>query len=153
MQTPLARLPPGPHAADACSFANQMAKAVIDGNGDRVVSSARSTFFTCPGPNTSGAGQPLPLCNGAAAGETRAGFPIRRIQSEGGAINEADAARLVAEWGGRTEPSLNDDYGSGKAKASRQRASGSAASWSRQSCSEMLMACRRAVPAQLRRRR
>jgi hypothetical protein len=106
-----------PIAADACSFANQMAKDVLAGDGDAVVSSGRSTFFTCPGPNASGAGQPVPLCDGGAAGEKRAGFPIRRIQSEGGALGEADASPLVAEWGGRTEPSLSDDYGTGEAKA------------------------------------
>lgn len=105
-----------PIAASACSFANQMAKHVLEGNGEAVMSSARTTFYQCPGPN-GGPGDPFPLCDGAAAGETRAGFPIRRIQSEGGAMSEADASRLVSEWGGRTEPSLSDDYGTGEAQA------------------------------------
>jgi hypothetical protein len=105
-----------PVAGDACAFANQMAQAVLEGDGDGVFSSASLTSYTCPGPN-GGLGGPFPLCDGAAPGEQRAGFPIRRIQSEGGVIGEADASRIVSEWGGRTEAKLSDDYGTGAAKA------------------------------------
>jgi hypothetical protein len=104
-----------PIAADACSFANQIAMYVLGGDGDGVISSARSTFYQCPGPN--GEGQPYPLCNGATPGETRAGFPLRQTEGSGSVVNEADAAQLVSGWSGRTEPSLHDEYGDGEAQA------------------------------------
>lgn len=105
-----------PISADACSFVNRIAQRVLAGDGRAVLSSSKATFYECPGPN-GGLGDPFPLCNGARAGEMRAGFPVRRIQSEGSVLTEADAVRLIAEWGGRTEPSLSDDYGDGAARA------------------------------------
>jgi hypothetical protein len=105
-----------PIAAEACSFAAQIAQNVLEGDGDAVISSAQSTLFECPGPN-GGLGDPFPLCDGAATGEMRAGFPMRQIQSSAGAISETDAVRLVSEWSGRAEPSLSDDYGGGAAQA------------------------------------
>ena len=105
-----------PISADACSFLNRIAQRVMAGDGRAVLSSSKSTFYKCPGPNGE-VGDRFPLCNGARAGEMRAGFPVRRIQSEGSVLTEADAVRLIAEWGGRTEPSLSDDYGDGAARA------------------------------------
>ena len=94
-----------PIAADVCSFASQVAQNVLEGDGDAVMSSSKSTFFECPGPNSQGAGQPLPLCEGAAAGEMRAGFPfITSFQGEGSVVTEADATRLISEWSARAEP-------------------------------------------------
>lgn len=107
-----------PIAADACSFASQVAQNVLEGDGDAVMSLSQTTFFECPGPNTQGAGQPLPLCEGAPAGEMRAGFPfITTFQGEGSVVTEADAARLISEWSARAEPGLSDDFGDGAPRA------------------------------------
>lgn len=107
-----------PIAPDACSFANQVAQNVLEGDGDAVMSLSKTTFFECPGPNSQGAGQPLPLCEGAAGGEMRAGFPfITTFQGEGSVVTEADAARLISEWSARAEPELSDDFGDGAPRA------------------------------------
>lgn len=105
-----------PIAAEACSFINRMAQSVIAGNSQAVVSSSKSTFYTCPGPNGQPGG-PFPLCDGARTGEVRAGFALRRIGGDAGAVSETDIVRLVAEWSARTEPGLSDEYGDGDAHA------------------------------------
>ncbi len=107
-----------PIGADACSFASQIAQNVLEGDGDAVMSSSKSTFYECPGPNSSGAGQPLPLCEGAPAGEMRAGFPFTTtFQGEGSVVTEADAARIISEWRARADASLSDEFGDGEARA------------------------------------
>ncbi len=107
-----------PIAFDACSFANQVALKVTEGNGEAMMSSARSTFYLCPGPSSRGSGDPFPLCNDASAGETRAGFPfVTTFQGEGSVVSEAQAALMVSEWSGHGDPALRDEYGDGGLRA------------------------------------
>src|SRR5262245_41158346 len=79
-----------PISGDSCSFINQVARHVLEGNGSGVISNSRATFYECPGP-AGGLGEPFPLCEGAEPGEYRAGFPSLHYQSEGSIIDEATA--------------------------------------------------------------
>ena len=118
---PRAEPPPAalcPIAANACSFASQLARHVLEGDGEAVMSSSKSTFYECPGPDAAAIGPPFPLCEGAPAGEVRAGFPSTwGFGYKGGVVTEADVARDITEWSAHADGSLSDEFGDGAPRA------------------------------------
>jgi hypothetical protein len=106
-----------PIAADACSFASQMARVVLGGDGEAAMSLAEATLYECPGASN-GTGPPFPICNDVPAGETRAGFPSTwGFGYKGGAIAEASLARIIKDWHARADSSLSDTFGDGAPRA------------------------------------
>jgi len=78
-----------------CRFVRQIAVWLQDGDADALLIHGEATDVTCHTAAPEGGVDPtLPLCGGATDGEVRQGYPVGRLQSEGGTF---DKARLT-EW-------------------------------------------------------
>src|SRR5206468_3468445 len=89
------RAPDCPVEPDACDFVRRVVDALASNDPAALLPRLAPEEAVCPEPGSGGLGGPFPLCDGAAAGETRWGVPISRINSEGGMIRPEDVAREV----------------------------------------------------------
>jgi hypothetical protein len=78
-----------------------------------VVQATRTSTVMCPGGRPSGAGGPFPVCDGAAAGETRTGVGVARRYSEGATLSVDGYRALVAGFLAAVNPAATDASGSG----------------------------------------
>lgn len=79
--TPAAALP-CPVDADACDFARELDGWLARGDSPAVVGASHAVTYTCPDPDAQGSGQLVPLCEGAAEGETRDGYQVAVAASD-----------------------------------------------------------------------
>ncbi len=85
---------PGPCPNEnACTVGRALASALSRGDADFVLGHWPAAQFTCPGPAAKGEGQPLPLCDGAPAGEVRTGYLV-----SGSTTAFADSREGIAAW-------------------------------------------------------
>jgi hypothetical protein len=84
-----------PTVATVCTFARQLSAWLHETDADAIFEHSTPTEVACNGATVGGGTDPkLPLCAGASPGEVRAGYPVGRLQSEGGTLGEP----LLTEW-------------------------------------------------------
>ncbi len=76
---------PCPVDQEICDFAVEIQQLIAAADFAGLEAIMRPQEFVCPDREV-GLGDPIPLCHGAEGGEVRSGFPIRRLQSDGGTV-------------------------------------------------------------------
>jgi len=84
---------PCPVAVEICDFAVGLQRLISTADADALDALMSPSEFVCPG-DQPGAGGPFPLCDGAREGETRQGFPILRLQSDGSTVERSILPQL-----------------------------------------------------------
>jgi hypothetical protein len=84
--------------SNVCHVAEDLAERMSSEDYDGIVGLARSAEYQCPGRAPTGAGGPFPLCMGAAQGETRVGYSVSRLQSEGAVVTRDGLIALLRRW-------------------------------------------------------
>lgn len=99
-----AQAAPCPLTTSACAFAANIAQAIAAGDADALLAAGQPQPYTCPGPDSAGAGGPYPLCDGAGEGEQRAGYPLAHLQSEGDVLGPDDFRAALQRSLDATQP-------------------------------------------------
>lgn len=102
-----------PVADDVCAFAAAVNRAVQSSDFGALVSSARAQEYACPSPRPQGLGGPYPLCDGAVSGETRSGYEVAYLSSEGVVVDARGLQEALDRWAGSADPSASDAFGGG----------------------------------------
>jgi hypothetical protein len=102
-----------PVASDTCAFAETIDRAVQIPDFSAVVSNARAREYSCPDPRPPGLGGPYPLCDGATAGESRSGYEIAYLSSEGVVVDARGLQEALDGWARSPDSSASDAFGDG----------------------------------------
>lgn len=102
-----------PVVAAACVLASRLQAAIASGNAAAITGLATTTSYACPGVRPMGPGGPYPLCEGAAAGETRTGIGIARRYSEGAALSPAAYQAMLTQILQAVDAQASDTVGAG----------------------------------------
>lgn len=102
-----------PVAASVCAFAEEVARAVRLPDFGEIVANARAQEYACPSPRPPGLGGPYPLCDGASIGESRSGYEIAYLSSEGVVVDAQDLRGALDGWTAAADPSASDALGDG----------------------------------------
>ena len=105
-----------PTEQSACDFASLLNGWVRTADIDAIIGASEPTIFICPRPTPMGIGYLDSLCEGASAGESRAGYRYEMQESEGSVLNEKDLRNEIKSWIESDDPSKSDDYGSGQVR-------------------------------------
>lgn len=97
-----------------CAFASELNGWLNAGNLDTVIGHAQSQMYTCPGGDQpTGLGGPYPLCNGATAEQSRSGYAVGQLGSEGQVLSASDYQEYLRMSIQQAMPAATDEYGSG----------------------------------------
>jgi hypothetical protein len=102
-----------PMVASACAQAGLIRAWIAAGDLDALVGAAEVRDYTCPAepPNLGG---PYPLCEGAPAGEVRAGMAVARRYSEGSTLSPEQYRDFLRGFVDAVDPEAGDAQGSGE---------------------------------------
>lgn len=100
-----------PLPADQCAQVEQLSEWLSDDDVDAVVGATKTTVYTCP--VSASDPRPLPLCEGAPAGEQRTGVAMARRYSEGAALSVDDYRVALHAFLDAVDPAASDAGGPG----------------------------------------
>lgn len=104
-----------PYAQTICVFGRQIEGWLKNGDFGAVVRVMRPQSITCPAPPRQGS-PALPVCEGAAGGETRQGYGLSRRYSEGAAVSADGMQQALRSFLESVDRAARDDVGAGDLK-------------------------------------